>query len=84
MTPAQVRAELVRRGLARVGHPGALWLASAAALALSWRPGPDGAPELAPPTTSEVEALARDPEALALEAEDREGALCLLRAIATG
>jgi hypothetical protein len=71
VTPAQVRAELLRRMFAARG-PAGLWLASAAALALSWRTGPDGAPVLAPPTLAEVEsdrygwALARrdlnDPE----------------------
>lgn len=82
VTPAQVRAELLRRGLARLGQPGALWLASGAAVALAWRAGPDGAPELAGPTWADVDTLARDPEALALDASDREDALALLRGIA--
>ena len=79
MTPAQVRDELLRRMFAARG-PAGLWLASAAALALSWRTGPNGAPVLAPPTRLEVEALAH--EAADVDAADRDAALGLLRGIA--
>ncbi len=79
MTQAQVRAELLRRMFAARG-PGGLWLASAAALALSWRTGPDGAPALQPPTLLEVETLAS--KAADVDAADRDAALGLLRGIA--
>ncbi len=82
-SPARVRDQLIARGLAMLGRPGALWLASAAAVALSWRRGPDGAPTLAPPTTADVDALASSPEAATIDASTRGWALGLLRSVAT-
>ncbi len=79
MTPAMVREELLRRMFAARGAAG-LWLASAAALALSWRAGPDGAPALQPPTLLEVETLAS--AGADVDAVDRDAALGLLRGIA--
>lgn len=80
MTPAAAREELMRRAL--VADRQRVWLAGCAHVALAWERSTDGAMVARGPTMAEVDAMER--HAGDVDRGVVDGALTLLRSIATG